>query len=225
MTIVYGISSVQENQQYQPLTKQDSKMAVSSMTLIGCMTGAYLGGSINFSILLSRLLGKPDPRTKFSRNAGATNVFRQAGWLAAGAVLLLDMARAAAVALLAKWLLAEPLVPWTGFCLILGNRFPCFHGFNGGKGVANYLGFYTALLPLGVLSAVAVYLLAFAVFRVPFIGSFGIVATLTGFGIYRWCKAPVGLLGVLVTASAIVWFHRENIAVYLKKEKREASSK
>ncbi|HHC24907.1 MAG TPA: glycerol-3-phosphate acyltransferase, partial [Desulfobacterales bacterium] len=30
--------------------------------------------------------------------------------------------------------------PWIGLSLILGNRFPCFHGFQGGKGVANYLG-------------------------------------------------------------------------------------
>src|SRR4030067_328381 len=39
----------------------------------------YLTGSINFAIILLRLLGKEDPRTQFSGNAGTTNVYRQAG--------------------------------------------------------------------------------------------------------------------------------------------------
>ncbi|MCK7514470.1 MAG: glycerol-3-phosphate acyltransferase [Desulfobacterales bacterium] len=40
---------------------------------------AYVAGSINFAIIVLGLLGKEDPRTKFSGNAGTTNVYRQAG--------------------------------------------------------------------------------------------------------------------------------------------------
>ena len=69
------------------------------MFLLG-MLCAYLAGSINFAILLFRLIGKDDPRMHFSGNAGVTNVYRQAGWPLAALVLILDMGRAMGVALL-----------------------------------------------------------------------------------------------------------------------------
>jgi len=40
---------------------------------------AYLAGSVNFSILLVKLLGRGDPRLRFSGNPGTTNVTRQVG--------------------------------------------------------------------------------------------------------------------------------------------------
>jgi acyl phosphate:glycerol-3-phosphate acyltransferase len=174
---------------------------------------AYLAGSVNFAILLFRLLGKHDPRTRFSGNAGVTNVYRQAGWLLAALVLVLDVGRAMVVALLAGRLWADALVPWAGLALILGNHFPCFHGFRGGKGVANYLGFYALLLPLGAGLALAVYLMVFALTRISFLASFGTLATLTGFGWAHWVQEPLARAAVLITAISIVWFHRGNIVV------------
>ncbi|HOO41495.1 MAG TPA: glycerol-3-phosphate acyltransferase, partial [Syntrophales bacterium] len=55
--------------------------------------GAYLAGSVNFAIILFAVLGKGDPRSGFSGNAGATNVRRQAGLGWAALVLLLDLIR------------------------------------------------------------------------------------------------------------------------------------
>jgi glycerol-3-phosphate acyltransferase PlsY len=95
--------------------------------------GAYTAGSINFSILLFRILKKEDPRKEFSGNAGVTNVYRQAGYLWASVVLLMDLARAMGIALISTSLLRMELVPWVGLGLILGNRFPCFHNFHGGR--------------------------------------------------------------------------------------------
>ena len=96
--------------------------------------------------------------------------------------------------------------------MILGNHFPCFHGWRGGKGVANYLGFYALLLPAGTALALAAYLMVYALTRIPFLGSLGILATLTGFGWVRWGHEPLALAAVLITAISIVWFHRGNIA-------------
>ena len=173
---------------------------------------AYLAGSINFSILLFRLFGWEDPRTRFSGNPGVTNVYRQAGWAAAAGVLILDMGRAAAVALLALHLLPHPLVPWAGLALILGNHFPCFHNFKGGKGVANFLGFCAVLMPMGTLIALGAYVGVFALARIAFLGSFGILAVLIYFGIRLWWPDPAGMAGLLITACSIVWYHRSNIA-------------
>ena len=189
----------------------ETTLTISFVAFLTGMLCAYLAGSINFSILLLKILGKPDPRNRFSGNPGVTNVFRQHGLPLAAAVLALDVGRAMAVALAATYFLKDALIPWAGFGLILGNRLPCFHGFKGGKGVANYLGFYVILLPLGTGLAVMIYLLALAAIRIPFMASFAMVAVLTTFGIYHWGYTYLGLAAVLISTIAIVWFHRSNI--------------
>jgi acyl phosphate:glycerol-3-phosphate acyltransferase len=190
---------------------------LETVTLAGFILGmamAYLAGSVNFAIALFRLLGRADPRTRFSGNPGASNVYRQAGWPLAALVLALDVGRAMAVALLARHFWPDALVPWAGWALIMGNRLPCLHAFEGGKGVANYIGFCAVLMPLATLLALGAYLVAFGLFRRAFIGSFGLLAVLGGFGMMRWWPAPLGVAAVLVTVGSIVWFHRGNIAAF-----------
>lgn len=185
---------------------------VSPAGLLLGLAVAYLAGSFNFSIVLFRLMGRSDPRTRFSGNAGVSNVYRQSGWPLAALVLLMEVGRAAAVALLARHFWPDPLVPWAGWALIMGNRLPCFHGFKGGKGVANYIGFCAVLMPLGTLLSLGAYLAVFGLLRQSFLGSFGLLAVLAAFGLARWWPDPIGLIGVLTTVGVIVWFHRGNMA-------------
>jgi glycerol-3-phosphate acyltransferase PlsY len=174
---------------------------------------AYLAGSINFSILVFRLMGKPDPRLSFSGNPGVTNVYRQAGWAMAALVLILDMGRAAAVALLSHHYLNPQVVWWMAAGLILGNHFPVFHGFAGGKGVANYLGFCTALMPLAGGLSILVYGIVLAICRIPFVASFAMVAVLATFAIVKWAGCwATAIPAVFVTVGLIVWFHKANLA-------------
>jgi glycerol-3-phosphate acyltransferase PlsY len=181
--------------------------------------GAYAAGSINFSILLFRILGKEDPRKEFSGNAGVTNVYRQGGYLWASVVLLMDLARAMGVALVSTNLLQIELVPWAGLGLILGNRFPCFHHFRGGKGVANYLGFTTAIAPLAAGIAAAGWVVTYAFFRIPFIGSFVMVFILAGGTLlacdFRLFAAP----GILATVVLIYSGHKRNVADLVRRER------
>jgi len=180
---------------------------------------AYLAGSVNFSILLFRLLKKGDPRDAYSKNPGTTNVYRQLGISWAAVVLLLDMGRAVAVALICLKLLKIQLVPWAGLALIAGNRFPCFHGLRGGKGVANYLGFTLMVTPLWAAAGVLAWLAAFGIFRLPFIGSLAMVALL-GAGTLAACSFhPVATIGVLATVALIYWAHKPNIAQQIQKWK------
>jgi len=122
-------------------------MLLPSVNIILMLILAYIAGSINFAILLFKILGREDPRNKFSGNPGTSNVYRQAGMHWAAMVLILDMGRAVFIALISLNLLKTNYVPWIGFALILGNRFPCFHQFKGGKGVANFLGFAAVINP------------------------------------------------------------------------------
>ena len=63
--------------------------------LIGVLAVAYLLGSINSAIIVSKLLYGEDVRTKGSGNAGTTNVLRNYGKKAALFTLLGDMLKTA----------------------------------------------------------------------------------------------------------------------------------
>jgi len=185
--------------------------ATRLLTFIALFAAAYAAGSVNFSILAFRFTDRDDPRRHGSGNPGATNVYRQAGLGWAAAVLLLDVGRAVSVALVAQSLLPIWQVTWVGLGLILGNRFPCFHGFKGGKGVANYLGFTLAIAPVwaavGTLAWGAVHL----IWRAPFLSSFAMVITLAaGTTITLGTDWRAGV-GAVVTALFIVACHHRNI--------------
>lgn len=172
---------------------------------------SYLAGSINFAILFFKIAGRDDPRLSFSGNAGTTNVYRQAGLPWAVLVFALDIGRALAVAVLAMHFISGEWLIWAGFFLILGNSFPCFHGFRGGKGVASYLGFTALIVPWITLLAAIAWVLVYGVKRVPFIASFFMVAILSmGHSLsFQWTLPATA--GALATFALIVFNHRSNI--------------
>ena len=116
-----------------------------------------------------------------------------------------------AVALAAKALLPMWQVPWVGLGLIMGNHWPLFHGFRGGKGVANYLGFTIVVAPawagIGALAWGAAHL----VWRTPFISSFAMVLCLAAGSALVQEAGFRGGLGALATALFIVACHHANI--------------
>ncbi len=178
------------------------------------MIAAYLAGSVNVSILVFRATGRQDPRRHGSGNPGTTNVYRQAGIGWAATVLLLDMARAMVVALLACTWLPLWQVPWVAFGLILGNRFPCFHGFKGGKGVANYLGFSMIVAPMWAGGGLLAWGGAHLIWHTPFLSSFAMVFCLTIGTVLAAGGSGWGLAGTLITALFIVGCHHRNIHAY-----------
>lgn len=172
---------------------------------------AYCIGSVNFSIVFFRLLKRQDPRTRFSGNPGATNVYRQAGPAAAALVLILDICRAAAVSAAAIYFFSPPAAAWSGLALLAGNRYPCFHGFEGGKGVANYLGFSAVIVPYAALLSCAAWVAVFGLVRRPFAGSFVMTAVLAGASIVKWLDFPLAVAGAAASAMFIAFNHRANI--------------
>jgi glycerol-3-phosphate acyltransferase PlsY len=180
---------------------------------------AYLAGSINFSILLFKMSEKEDPRKESSGNPGVVNVYRQAGLFAAALVWMLDMGRAMGVALACSYLLSTALVPIGGLALILGNRFPCFHQFRGGKGVANYLGFTTIIAPLAAGISALAWLATFALFRIPFVGSFVMVFILAAGTLLACNINPLATAAVLATVALIYYGHKRNVVEQIQKRK------
>lgn len=95
----------------------------------------YLLGSLSFSIIFSRGIGR-DIRKEGSGNAGATNMTRVFGWAAGVATLAFDFLKAFAAMLLGRALLGDAGVCLGGMAGMTGHCFPLFHRFKGGKGIS-----------------------------------------------------------------------------------------
>ena len=83
---------------------------LETLTLpIAAIVAAYLIGSLSSAIILCKLAGLPDPRSKGSGNPGATNVLRIGGKKLAATVLFIDVV---------KGLLPVAMVSLAGLCLL-----------------------------------------------------------------------------------------------------------
>ena len=141
---------------------------------------AYLIGSINTSIILSKSIYGSDIRSSGSGNAGATNMLRTHGKGIAIATLICDVLKGTLAIVLAQWadiILADyaknvaltafenqyilgNLKYLAGVFVALGHDFPVFFGFRGGKGVATSLGVALALnWQVGLIIAVCALLI------------------------------------------------------------------
>jgi len=172
---------------------------------------AYLAGSVNFAIIFFKLTGRKDPRLSFSGNAGTTNVYRQAGLVWAAVILLLDIGRAMAAALMAIYFLKPYLTAWAAFFLVLGNSFPCFHNFRGGKGVANYLGFTILVSPWAALASALIWVIVYGAVRITFVASFFMVFTLACGYVFSQPVSAAVMTGAAATCLLIAYNHRSNI--------------
>ncbi len=181
---------------------------------------SYFLGSINFTVIIFRLLGLDDPRKKFSGNPGTTNVYRIAGPFWAALVLILDIGRAGLVSILSLKFLPVPEVALAGFFLVLGNRYPFFHGFKGGKGVANYMGFVIFIIPLWGMMTTLLWPLIYKLVKITFIPSF-VIISLLGFGLsFHFQFNPLFTATTAATVLLIFAGHRKNIRELLAKEKK-----
>ncbi|MGF1547954.1 MAG: glycerol-3-phosphate 1-O-acyltransferase PlsY [Thiotrichales bacterium] len=174
------------------------------------LTG-YLLGSVSAAILVSRLLGVPDPRQQGSGNPGATNVLRLAGKKAAALTLAGDLLKGVIPVVLAKALGAsletQLLVALAAF---LGHLYPIFFGFKGGKGVATALGVLLALdWRIGLL-CLAVWVAVFAWRRISSLAALS-SAAVTPLLIFLITQSIPFLMFGVALGALIFWRHRTNI--------------
>ena len=127
---------------------------------------AYLLGSLNFGVIISRLRYGDDIRRHGSGNAGATNALRTYGKLAAVLVLAGDFLKGTFAVLLGSMIAGQLLGGWVASLLvILGHMFPAFFGFRGGKGVATAAGAILLLNPYSLAGLLAVFVVVTAATR------------------------------------------------------------
>ena len=189
-------------------------MAAELQTLIVALV-AYALGSISFAVLVSKVMGLPDPRSYGSKSPGATNVLRSGSKLAAVLTLIGDTGKGALAVGLAALCTGESPVagydpPIAGAMALLGHLYPAFHGFKGGKGVATGVGMLLALDPWLGLGALATFAILIAFFRLVSLAS--MIAAV--FAVY-WSWFLFGLVPATFAVGAIallvIWRHRANI--------------
>lgn len=179
----------------------------------------YFIGSINVAIVIFKLLKKEDPRTKFSGNAGTVNIYRQAGIFLAAIIFVLDFGKAIGLSVLCLYLIEPEYTPIVCLGLLLGNRFPCFHKFRGGKGVANYLGFTVVTAPLLSAAAAAIWLIIYSIKKVAFIASLAMTIILASATIITNNYNLLASFVTIITIIFIIFNHKRNIIEHKNRKK------
>jgi acyl phosphate:glycerol-3-phosphate acyltransferase len=181
-------------------------MAFGALVVLG-----YLFGSCPWGYWLVRVLRHEDIRQVGSGNIGATNVWRTYGrWLGVP-VVLLDVLKGFAPALIGMLYVSHLAGIVAGAAAMLGHWRPLFLRFaKGGKTVATCGGVFFGVAVWVALAAGAVWLLVFVTLRYASLSSIlagislPVIAYLLGY------PTPVVIFGV-AAAAAIVFLHRANL--------------
>jgi glycerol-3-phosphate acyltransferase PlsY len=171
----------------------------------------YVLGSISSAIIVSRVLGLPDPRTQGSRNPGATNVLRLGGKRAAAVVFAGDCLKGLLPVLLARSLGASDWgLAGSALAAFLGHLYPAFFGFEGGKGVATAFGAILGLSPGVALCTLITWLLMALAVRISSLSALA-AAVLSPFYLW-WFNLPWPYVAaVLIMIALLIWRHRSNV--------------
>ena len=204
------------------------------------IVAAYLLGSINSAILISKALYRDDIRNHGSGNGGMTNMLRTFGKGAAGLTLLGDLLKTVIAIAFAGLLLgfnyAGGICHGDGYCYVaglfavIGHIFPVYYGFKGGKGVLVTAAMALVLTPLPFLILLAIFVVVVWLSKYVSLGSV-IVAVLYPVVLTGYIKimgAPIpGLLtlSTIIIAIIIVYCHRENLQRISDRTERKISFK
>ena len=185
-----------------------------SFELVAVLAASYLLGSVPFGLVLTRLAGLGDIREVGSGNIGATNVLRTGRKDLALATLLLDAGKAAIAVLVTRYFVEADLAAVAGTAAFIGHCFPVFLRFNGGKGVATFMGTAVAIAPMLGLVTGGAWIVMLGLFRISSLSALiaAIAAPIYSYfylGNYVW-------VACLFMGLVIYIRHGENIGRILK---------
>ncbi len=170
--------------------------------------GGYLIGAIPAGYLVGRARGV-DLFQEGSKNTGATNAGRVLGLWWGVLVFALDFAKGAAPVALAWLLPGEGLYPDTlpvvaGIAAFLGNLFPVYLGFKGGKGVATGIGVVAVLAPLHAAAVLAAWAAVLLATRYMSLASLTAVVLLIVLRVVVWPAGPFDERHLVVTLFCLI---------------------
>lgn len=189
---------------------------------------AYLLGSIDTGILVSKFLYHDDVRKYGSGAAGMTNMLRTFGKKAAALTAFGDVLKGVLAVCIGRWLFTQmpestTLSPYLAVYLaaifaIIGHLKPLYFGFKGGKGVLVGAGAALATEPLVCAALLVIFLIEVAITRIVSLGSI-IIAALYPVGtlinlIACGANLPTIVFSTVccaIMAAMVIWLHRSNI--------------
>ena len=181
----------------------------SAVVLTLWATIGYLLGSIPFGMVVASMMNLGNLRDIGSGNIGATNVLRTGNKKAAALTLIFDAAKGAVALLLARNFAGEDAAQLAAVMAMLGHCFPIWLKFNGGKGVATFLGIMLAYsFPVGA-ACCAAWLIGAFLWRLSSMGALVSAATST-FLLVGMGEGTALFMGIFLTLM-VFFRHRENI--------------
>ena len=189
---------------------------------------AYLLGSVDTGILISKYLYHDDVRNHGSGAAGMTNMLRTFGKKAAAMTAAGDVLKGVAAVCIGRWLFGflpdnAAVSPYLGVYMtailaVVGHSKPIYFGFKGGKGVLVAGGAILAIQPILLPFLAAIFLLCLVPTGMVSLGSITMAASYPVltliYGLIRGLPAGdliVCVAGAAVMAVMVIWMHRANI--------------
>jgi len=188
----------------------------------------YLMGAIPFALIISKRMAGIDISKRGSGNIGGTNVLRVLGFKAGAIVMALDLAKAFAPVMLARFIIGDSVLPIAGFALnsqwgqvitalmvMVGHSWSVYIKFRGGKGAAAYFGSWFAIWPVAALVGGVILIVTVLLSKYMSLGSIlGSLSILCLFMVLTLTdiSPPVYLIYSLIAAALIVYQHRSNIS-------------
>lgn len=197
------------------------------LMLIVIMILAYLMGSIPTAVWTGRIFHNIDIREHGSGNAGATNVIRVLGWKTGIPVMIVDVAKGWAAAMLPVFFSISDMLPGelinyqilAGILAIIGHVYPIFAGFRGGKGVGSTFGVLLALNLLLTLSCLGIFLVVLFISGYVSLSSMsaGVAFPVFLFTVFSTPSPVFKAFSIFIAVSLIIT-HRKNIQRLIKGE-------
>ena len=189
---------------------------------------AYLLGSVDTGILVSKYLYHDDVRTHGSGAAGMTNMLRTFGKKAAALTAFGDVLKGVLAVCIGRWLFTQmpestTLSPYLAVYLaaifaIIGHLKPLYFGFKGGKGVLVAGGAILAIQPVLLPFLALIFLACLLPTGMVSLGSITMAAaypvlTLV-YSLLRGLPTQdvvVCTVGAAIVGGMVIWMHRTNI--------------
>ena len=189
---------------------------------------AYLLGSINFAIIVTKLFAHKDIRDFGSGNAGLTNVLRTLGKGPAAFVLVGDFMKGVLSVVIGKllfqylggvgegseWFMLGGYIG--AFFAVLGHIYPIFHGFKGGKGILITAGVMLVLDPWVLCVILGTFIIVVLISRIVSLGSISaaVVYPFATLGVELLMHRPTAWIDAglaLLISVLVIFMHRGNI--------------